>query len=237
MASTVIKLNNISKRFKNILALNNISFEVKKGNVFGYLGPNGAGKTTTIRILLGLLQPDNGSYEIMDGEGNLLPKEKIGFVLESEGLFERLTASQNLYFFGKIYKVKDLKEKVPSILELVSIKDDKQYVGTFSKGMKRRLALARALLHEPEILILDEPTTGLDPLGQMEIHEIVINLSKEKNVTVFMSSHNLDEVKKLCNSFAILYKGELKFLAGMEEVTKMGKSLEELYRLFVKESS
>lgn len=235
MASTVIKLKNISKRFKNISALKNVSLEVQRGDLFGYLGPNGAGKTTTIRVLLGLLKPDNGSYEIMNGDGNPLSKEKIGFVLEGEGLFEKLTAYQNLYFFGKIYNLKNLKEKIVKVLEMVSLKDNTQSVGTFSKGMKKRLALARALLHEPELLILDEPTAGLDPLGQMEIQNILYRLSKEKNVTVFLTSHNLDEVKKICNSFAILYNGELKFKARMEEIKKLGKSLEELYCQFVKD--
>lgn len=232
---TAIKLTDISKRFGNISALNGISFGVNRGEIFGYLGPNGAGKTTTIRILLGLIRPDKGNYEIFNGAGKPLPPEKIGFVLERDGLLDRLNARQNLFFYGKIYKVKEIEQKISQMLKIFSIPDSNQQVGTFSKGMRKRLALARALIHEPEVLILDEPTAGLDPLGQVEIQKLILQLSKDKKITIFLTSHNLDEIERICDSVAILCKGELKFRSSLKEVSLKGKSLQDIYCYFVGE--
>lgn len=233
MDSTVISVKNISKSFGKIIALNNVSFDIKRGEIFGYLGPNGAGKTTTIRILLGLLKPSKGYFKILGHDGRDLPFERIGFVLESDGLFERLTAYQNLLFYGKIYRIEKVEERVLEYLEKFSLPNNRQRVGTFSKGMKRRLALAKALLHKPEILILDEPTSGLDPLGQMEIQEMIYEISKKDNVTVLLSSHNLEEVKKICDSVSIINKGEIVFRGDLKEILIKGNSLEEIYRYYI----
>jgi len=169
---SAIEIKNLTKKFHNFRALDDISFSVKSGEVFGYIGPNDAGKTTTIRAILGLINPTSGTVSVL---GKDITKHEsfrwhIGTVLENTGLYDKLSAFENLNFYGQIYKTpKDTRKKtIDELLHLVGLTDQAQnLVGTYSKGMKQRLAIARALLHNPKVLIMDEPTAGLDPDAQL----------------------------------------------------------------------
>jgi ABC-2 type transport system ATP-binding protein len=205
--------------------LKGVSFAVQLGDVFGYLGPNGAGKTTTIRVILGLLSPDAGWVEVLGQDVFKKPEVKrhIGFVLEADGLYDNLTARENLAYYGEIYEVANITDRIDEVLEAVSLLDRaNDRVGTFSKGMRQRLALARAVLHDPRLLILDEPTAGLDPTGQMEVRELILDLA-HRGKTVFLSSHNLDEVERICNRIAIIHKGAIRLCGEVEKLKEAGR--------------
>ncbi len=204
---SIIEAHNLSKRFGNIIAIEDLSLEVTQGEVLGFLGPNGAGKTTTIRILAGIIAPTSGYAEIAgrrtDGEVERL-HEVIGLLTETPGFYEKLSARRNLEYFAGFYPLKDQKAQVEKYLKLMGLWERRQSrVGTFSKGMKQRLALARALLHEPKVLFLDEPTSGLDPEAAQEVRELVKRLSNEGR-TVFLSTHNLTEAEQLCHRIAVI---------------------------------
>jgi ABC-2 type transport system ATP-binding protein len=201
-----------------------VSFTVEPGDIFGYLGPNGAGKTTTIRIILGLFYPDSGQLKVLGRDVSREPevKKNIGFVLEADGLYDNLTARENLAYYGEIYEVASITDRIDEVLEAVGLLDRaNDRVGTFSKGMRQRLALARAVLHDPELLILDEPTAGLDPTGQMEVRELILDLA-HRGKTVFLSSHNLDEVERICNRIAIIHRGEIRTCGEVERLKGTG---------------
>jgi ABC-2 type transport system ATP-binding protein len=192
--------------------LKGISFTVARGDIFGYLGPNGAGKTTTIRILLGLLQADSGRLDIMGQDiSSSQTRKRIGFALDPDGLYDNMTAEENLQFYAQIYGLASAGQKTAELLKAVELSDRaKDRVGTYSKGMRQRLALARAMIHDPEVLIFDEPTAGVDPTGQIEVRQIMLDAAHQKNKTVFLSSHNLDEVQRICNRIALIDRGEIK---------------------------
>lgn len=211
----VVEVENLTKEFNGRRVLHGLTFHVKSGEVFGLLGPNGAGKTTTIRIILGLLRPTSGKALVF---GQQLAKRrdlrrKIGVVLESDGLFRRLSAYENLEFYAKIYGLNNNIErdkKVREALELVGLYEVRNMkVGYFSKGMRRRLALARALIHNPEVLFLDEPTLGLDVESQTMVQDLITKLSRKENVTILYTSHNMYEVEKICTKVAVLVKGKI----------------------------
>ncbi len=218
MMDTVLEFKEVHKSLGGKLILRGISFSVYVGDVFGYLGPNGAGKTTTIRVLLDLLPPDGGEVRLFGRPSDPRARRRIGFVLENDGLFDGLTAAENLVLFARLYEVS--RPKVGELLELVGLGGKEgDRVGTFSKGMRQRLALARALLHDPDLLVLDEPTAGLDPTGQMEVRELIRELSGGGK-TVFLSSHNLDEVERLCNRIALIHHGEIRLQGDMRELMR-----------------
>ncbi len=203
----IIEAHNLGKRFGDITAVEDLSLEVEEGEVLGFLGPNGAGKTTTIRILAGIIAPTSGYAEIAgqrtDGEIERL-HEVIGLLTETPGFYEKLSARRNLEFFAGFYSNFDVNAQVEKYLKLMGLWERRQSrVGTFSKGMKQRLALARALLHEPKVLFLDEPTAGLDPEAAQEVRELVKRLSNEGR-TVFLSTHNLTEAEQLCHRIAVI---------------------------------
>lgn len=204
-----VELINLTKKYGDFKAVNNISFKVKKGEVFGFLGPNGAGKTSTIKIMTGLSRPTTGRCRLLDKEINNSKKlyQKIGVVFEEKNLYDRLTGMENLLFYGKIYAV--TKKRIKKILQDFDLTEaaDKQ-VKKYSKGMKQRLLICRALLHQPELLILDEPTSGLDPVSVEIIREAIKGFSKEGK-TIFMSTHYLEEAERLCDRVAIINKGEI----------------------------
>ncbi len=208
----VIEIKNLTKKFGDKVVLNGINFDVAEGEVFGYLGPNGAGKTTTMRIILGLLNPTSGEALVM---GRNLAEDdeargRIGVVLENDGLYEDQTAYDNLDYYAQLYDVSKRKERIEELLKFVGLYDLRyEKVGAFSKGMKRKLAIARALVHDPEILFLDEPSAGLDPEAQRMVRELIVNLSKESGKTIFLNSHNLDEVQRICDRTAILHRGKI----------------------------
>ena len=219
----MIEIQNLTKEFNGKTVLNGISFEVEEGEIFGYLGPNGAGKTTTLRIILGLLRPTTGKALVMGknlGDDEELRK-KVGVVLESDGLYDRLTAYDNLDYYAQLYGISDRKGRLKQLLEFVELyerRNDK--VGDFSTGMKRKLALARSLIHEPAILFFDEPSIGLDPEAQRMVRDLILRLSKEEKRTVFLNSHDLDEVQRICTRIAILQKGKLKAYDTVENLRR-----------------
>ena len=204
---TIIEAHNISKRFGDITAVEDLNLEVDEGEVLGFLGPNGAGKTTTIRILARIIAPTSGYAVIAghrtDGEIDSL-HEVIGLLTDTPGFYEKLSARRNLEYFGGFYSNVDVEAHVEKYLKLMGLWERRESrVGTFSKGMKQRLALARALLHEPKVLFLDEPTAGLDPEAAQEVRELVKRLSNEGR-TVFLSTHNLTEAEQLCHRIAVI---------------------------------
>ncbi|MHB8852286.1 MAG: ABC transporter ATP-binding protein [Ignavibacteriaceae bacterium] len=210
----IIEVQNLSKQFKEIRAVDNLSLNVYKGDVFGFLGPNGAGKSTTIRMLLSLIKPSGGNIKLFGKslkENRIEILKKIGAIVEKPDFYGYMTAYKNMEILGKISGSNISKKRIMEMLELVGLhKRYKSKVKTFSHGMKQRLGLAQALLHEPDLIILDEPTTGLDPQGMKEIRDLIIYLSKEKKKTIFLSSHILYEVELVANRMVIIDKGHAK---------------------------
>lgn len=211
MEEKIIEISSLSKQFKDVKAVDNLSLNVYKGDVFGFLGPNGAGKSTTIRMLLTLITPSDGEIKIFGKNikhNRLSILNKIGAIVEKPDFYGYLPAYKNLEILGRISGMDITRKQIMDILELVGLaKRYKSKVKTFSHGMKQRLGIAQALLHDPELIILDEPTTGLDPQGMKEIRELIIFLSKEKNKTIFLSSHILHEVELVANRMIIINKG------------------------------
>ncbi|ALV63300.1 ATP-binding transport protein [Thermococcus sp. 2319x1] len=226
-----IEVENLTKSYGNLKAVDELSFEVYKGEIFGFLGPNGAGKTTTILSMLGLIIPDKGTVRILGNDVFREPikvKERIGFLPENATLYEELTAWGNLEFFANFYGFsKSEKEKrIEELLKLVGLWDVKyRKVKTFSKGMKQRLLLAQALINDPEVLILDEPTSGLDPEGAYLVKSI-IREERKNGKTVFFSSHVLSEVEELSDRVGIIVKGKLRALGALEEIKREFMELE-----------
>jgi len=209
----MIEVRNLTKKFNERTVLNRITFQVKEGEIFGYLGPTGAGKTTTMRIILGLLKPTAGDALVWGQNlgGNEGLRRRVGVLLEHDGLYERISAYENLDYYAQLYSVSNRVEKIENLLEFVALSDRKNdKVGKFSKGMKRKLALARAIIHDPDILFFDEPSAGLDPEAQKMVRDLILRLSGEERITVFLNSHDLDEVQRICSKIAILQRGEIK---------------------------
>ena len=212
--NNVIEANVLTKRFGNVTAVNQVTFSVNEGEIFGFLGPNGAGKTTTIRVLTGLLTPDSGNAFI-DGvnikRNPIKAKMKMGVIPETGNIYVDLTAKQNIILAGKFYGVprRELEKRANSLLEQFGLYDRKDdLVRTFSKGMKQRVNIASAIVHNPEILFLDEPTPGLDVQSQRLIRDI-INQMNQKGTTIFLTTHNIEEANQLCGRVAIINKGKI----------------------------
>lgn len=220
--SEAIRLEGVSKQLGGRKVLKGVSFAVKQGDIFGYLGPNGAGKTTTIRILLGLLKPTSGKATILGEDVSKdEARRKVGFVLESDGLYDNKTAEENLGYYARIYGVTEPAGRIDRILDLVGLEDRaKDKIGTYSKGMRQRLALARAMVHDPELLILDDPSAGVDPSGQIEVRQVILNMAHKEEKTIFLSSHNLDEVQRICNRIALIDRGEIKLYGELEQLRR-----------------
>jgi len=209
LSSTILQINKLSKKYKDVLALNNLSLKVEKGTVFGLLGPNGSGKTTTLGILLGVLRKSAGSYSWFGNGDAAENRLRIGALLETPNFYPYLTAIQNLKIVAKIKKIDHPIDRIESVLKVVNLYDRRNSnFKTYSLGMKQRLAIAGALLNDPEVLVLDEPTNGLDPQGIAEIRELIIKISKEGK-TIIIASHMLDEIEKVCTHVAILKFGNL----------------------------
>ena len=218
----VIEINNLTKRFKNLSAVDNLSLNVYKGDVFGFLGPNGAGKSTTIRMMLTLINPNSGYIKLFGKELKENRKEifrKVGAIVEKPDFYLYLTAYKNLEILGKMSGADVSKKNIMQILELVGL--EKRYsskVKTYSHGMKQRLGIAQALLHNPELIVLDEPTVGLDPQGIKEIRELILKLSSEKQITIFLSSHILKEIEIVANRMVIINKGKTLIEGSVKEL-------------------
>jgi len=215
-----IEVRSVTKKFQGSRVLDGISFSVAKGEVFGFLGPNGAGKTTTLRILLGLLRPDSGEALVLGESLDTADavRKRVGVLFENNGLIDRFTARENLLYYAELYDVPDPGERTRELLEYVGLSDrGDDLVGIFSTGMKRKLGLARAILHKPEILFLDEPSSGLDPEGQKMVHDLIVGLAGE-TMTIFLNSHNLDEVSRVCSKVAILHRGTIRAYDSIERL-------------------
>ncbi len=225
----LVSFSHIWKQLSGRQILQDVGLTVEQGDIFGFLGPNGAGKTTSIRIMLGLLQADSGSVTIFGGSPNEKSiRSRVGFVLEADGLYDGVTARGNLAYYAKIYGVPHPETRIEAMLKLAGLRDradDK--VGTFSKGMRQRLALGRAMLHDPDLLILDEPTAGVDPAGQVDIRQALLDMVREEDKSVLLSSHNLDEVQRICNRVALIHRGEVRMqgeLAQLERESAGGEA-------------
>ena len=203
----VIVTENLTRSFGELTAVNQLSLSIQKGEVFGLLGPNGAGKTTTVRMLAALLAPTGGKATVAGfrvGEQDQEIRRKIGLLPEAPGLYDALSAEQNLAFFGAMYDMENVSVQIQRYLDLLGLwKRRYEPVGTFSKGMRQKLAIARALLHEPEVLFLDEPTSGLDPQASRLVREFIIEL-KEEGRTIIICTHNLEEADRLCDRVAVI---------------------------------
>ncbi|MCK4444835.1 MAG: ATP-binding cassette domain-containing protein [Thermoplasmata archaeon] len=215
MDDNAIVTNDLTKKFKDLVAVDHVNINVKKGEIFGLLGPNGAGKTTMIRMLCTLTYPTEGTatvsgYDIVKEDGNV--REHIGLVSEKMIMYDRLTAYENLKLFGKLYNIpKDtLEKRIYKLLELVHMeKWAKSQIGTFSTGMKQRINVIRALLNVPEILFLDEPTLGLDPQSTSEIREFIKRINIENDTTIILTTHQMLEADMLCDRVGIIDKGKI----------------------------
>lgn len=208
----VLQTKSLTKRFKKLVAVDNLDLIVYRGDVFGFLGPNGAGKSTTIRMLTSLIYPDSG--EIFLFNEKLSPTNKnvlrrVGAIVESPDFYLYLTAYKNLEILARIYGINPTRKQIMEILEFVGLANRwNSKVKTFSHGMKQRLGIAQALLHNPDLIILNEPTTGLDPHGMKEIRDLIVQLAKEKGKTVFLSSHLLYEIEQVANRMIIINNGK-----------------------------
>lgn len=221
-----IQVEGLSRSFGGLKAVDAVSFTVEPGEVFGLLGPNGAGKTTLVRLLNGVLAASAGTARVLGfdpvTQGDAI-RARTGVLTEQPALYERLTAPDNLRFFGTLYGVAeaDLPSRVDELLATFDLSERaKERVGGYSKGMKQRLALARTLIHQPELLFFDEPTAGLDPEAARNVTELIEQLSGERGRTVFLCTHNLDEAQRLCSRVAIINKGHLLAVGTIEQLAR-----------------
>lgn len=224
MTEYIIETQSLSFQYaKNRKVLDDISLHIPKGSIYGFLGPNGAGKSTTMRLLTGIL-PEQGNSISIFGKPlqNQLPEvfEKIGSLVESPALYLHLSGYDNLKYIAKLRNIDE--NKIPAILELVDLsRDGKRKARQYSLGMKQRLAIAMALLSEPELLLLDEPVNGLDPNGIRDMRRLLVKINKEKGVTIFVSSHLLAEIEKMCTHVGIISRGKLQFEGTIQELSKL----------------
>ena len=206
----VIEVKNLVKKFGKKKVINDISFSVNKGEIFGFLGPSGAGKTTLIKMLIGEYNITSGEVKVFDNKPNRMDESlsnKISIVMDNFGLYERLTVYENMLVFKNIYNTK--KEDIDEILKKVELYDSKKVITSkLSKGMKQRLLLARALINKPKLLFLDEPTSGLDPQTSLKIHSLLLDL-KKRGTTIFLTTHNMEEATKMCDKVALLHLGKI----------------------------
>ena len=219
----IIEVKNLTKMFNEFKALDTISFTVKKGEIIGFVGPNGAGKTTTIKLLTNLLTPTSGNAYIHSIDVNKNPTKallSVGSLIEVPGIYDYLTPHEILTYYGKIHKMKktEINQKIKEVLKTVKLSDwENKKTGSFSTGMQRRLAIAKAILHDPQVLILDEPVIGLDPRGIKDIRDMLKHF-KSKGVTIFLSSHLLNEVKETCDRIIFLDAGKIVTQGTTEEI-------------------
>ncbi len=224
MAEFVIRTGGLTRDFAGVRAVDGLSFEVPRGTVFGFLGPNGSGKTTTIRILLGLVEPTAGRAEVLGHDvqtGGDAIRERCGALLEHHGLYERFNAEDNLDFYGRIWRMNtmDRRARARELLDKLGLWERrKENVGKWSRGMKQKLAVARALFHRPELIFLDEPTAGLDPVAAAALRDDLAHLAAHEGTTVFLTTHNLNEAEKLCSSVAVIREGRLLAIGSPDEL-------------------
>ncbi len=230
----IIKVNSLRKTYKkwgskSVIAVDNISFEVMQGEVFGFLGPNGAGKTTTLLLMLGFLTPDAGETKLFGRKvDDMKVRSKIGYVPEKPTFHKYLTGEELLSFHAELYGInKEQRDKiVPEMLKKIGLENDKKKkISTYSRGMLQRLSLGQALLNNPDILFLDEPTLGLDPIGIVDVRNIILEI-QQQGKTVFLNSHQLSEVEKVCTRVAFMKQAKL---IETYKVSELKESLEDLF--------
>ncbi len=210
-----IQTDHLTRSFGTLKAVDRLTIEVPRGTVFGFLGPNGSGKTTTIRLLLGLLDPDQGSAQVMGFDFRQQGEEvraRCGALLEYHGLYERLSAAENLDYYGRIWHMSkaDREQRIRELLEPLDLYDRRhEPIGRWSRGMKQKLAVARTLMHRPELIFLDEPTAGLDPVASAALRDDLALLVAREGITIFLTTHNLVEAEKLCNKVGVINHGQL----------------------------
>ncbi len=236
MSQNAIITNGLSRSFGAVKAVDQMSFTVDRGSIFGFLGPNGSGKTTTIRLMLGLLEPTDGEVKVLgldpirDGQQ---VREQCGALLEHTGLYERLSAEENLDFYGRVWHMakNERQQRIKELLENMDLYDRRdEIVKGWSRGMKQKLAVARAMMHRPQLIFLDEPTAGLDPVASVAFRESLVDLAEKNGVTVFLTTHNLSEAEKLCHRVAVIRKGRLVSVGTPDELRRQrgGTSIEVL---------
>lgn len=220
----------MTRRFGEVMAVDDVSLTVPAGVIFGFLGPNGAGKTTTIRLLLGLIEPNAGQVEVLGldtrtaGQGI---REQCGALLEHSGLYERLTAEENLRFYGRAWHLEraELDTRIRELLTHLGLWERRgDLVGKWSRGMKQKLAVARALLHRPSLVFLDEPTAGLDPVAAAALREDLLTLASAQGVTVFLTTHNLVEAERVCGLVGVIRQGRLLAVGPPEELRRTARA-------------
>ncbi len=224
MSEIAIRTENLTRDFKTVRALDGLSVDVPSGIIFGFLGPNGAGKTTTINLLLGLLEPSEGEIEVLGYDIRYHTNEirsRTGALLEYTGLYERLSAEDNMEYFGRIWRLPSTlrKARIKELLTHFDLWDRrKEKVGTWSEGMKQKLAVARTILHNPQLVFFDEPTSGLDPVAAATLRNYIVQLVSQNGTTVFLTTHNLNEAEKLCDRVAVINKGKLVTIGHPDEL-------------------
>jgi ABC-2 type transport system ATP-binding protein len=236
MNTAIIRTEQLSRSFGNVQAVNELSLEVPAGIVFAFLGPNGAGKTTTIQLLLGLLEPSRGRASVLGFDTSTQAdkiRERTGTLLEFSGLYERMSAEENLDFYGRIYQMSasERRARIKELLTHLDLWDRRgERVGTWSRGMKQQLAVARALLHHPQLVFLDEPVAGLDPIAASRLNNDLASLVKHEGVTVFLNTHNMADAQKLADQVGVIRQGKLLALGNPDELRlKQGGPQADIY--------
>jgi ABC-2 type transport system ATP-binding protein len=226
--STVIETINLTKRYRDLVAVNDLNLRVEEGEIFGFLGPNGAGKTTTILMLLGLSEPTSGQAKVCTFDPTRQPlevKKRVGYLPENPGFYDDLSGRENLLYIARLNRIPtdDAQRRITRLLQQVGLGDDgDRAVREYSRGMKQRLGIAEVLVKEPQVLILDEPTLGLDPDGAARILELITGLSREHGLTALLSSHLLHQVQQMCHRVGIIVKGKL---IAQGEVNELGSAI------------
>jgi ABC-2 type transport system ATP-binding protein len=222
--SAVVETQNLTKRYHDKLAVNALNLSVQEGEIFGFLGPNGAGKTTTILMLLGLTEPTTGRASVCGFDPTHEPlevKRRVGYLPENPGFYEDISARENLLYMARLNRIPEdeSRRRTTEVLEQVELSDDgRRLVREFSRGMKQRLGIAEVLVKKPQAVILDEPTLGIDPDGAIRILELIKGLNQERNLTVMLSSHQLQQVQEICSRVGIIVKGKLIVQGQMDEL-------------------
>jgi ABC-2 type transport system ATP-binding protein len=222
--SAVVETQNLTKRYHDKLAVNALNLTVQEGEIFGFLGPNGAGKTTTILMALGLTEPTSGRVSVCGFDPTIEPlevKRRVGYLPENPGFYEDMSAAENLLYMARLNRIPDeeARRRTSEVLDQVGLSEDgRRLVREFSRGMKQRLGIAEVLVKKPKAVILDEPTLGIDPDGAIRILELIKDLNRERNLTVMLSSHQLQQVQEICSRVGIIVKGRLIVQGQMDEL-------------------
>jgi len=245
----IVETEDLTKKYGSRTVVDHLNIKIEEGEVFGFLGPNGAGKTTTLLMFLGLTEPTSGKAKVIGFDPTREPfkvKEKVGYLPENVGFYDDMDARQNLRYIAKLNRIsgKVAEKRIDYWLEMVGLSDEStKKVGTFSKGMRQRLGIAEVLIKEPKLVFLDEPTIGLDPDGTNRMLDLIHSLSREKNITLFLSSHLLDQVQRICDRVGIMINGNLVAIGPIEELAKkklgldqQDYTLEEIYMKYFKEA-